>query len=539
MLIVPAVWALFVPGFYGASDDLHISRLYEMYKTLSLGQIPPRFVPDLSYGFGYPLFNFVFPLPFYLGAVFHFFGLSLVDSVKGVFLVSLVGSAFAMYWLLRQFTGTWLALAGAVVYTYTPYRSTDVYVRGAIGEALAFVFFPLIILSIYKLTEGVRISWRWIGLGSLAVAGLVLSHNISAYMFAPFAVIFWIALVFVKKSRVAFLGSILAGLLGLIISSYFWIPAILESGLMKYDTVFNFIDHFPTIKQLLTPYWGYGASVPGPYDGMSFFIGSINLLIVAVSLVFVLSRRININGKHKILFWWAAASFIIAFLMMNYRSTILWQNIPLLTFFQFPWRFLTMTTFSTALLVIIFNSFKYKTWLALLIIVGCLLTAGLDFKPHDFLGRTDSYYLNRYIPVPSASEAYRQTEEEVRLPKDVAVPPDKNYPLIEPPVAVKSEETINALKSIFTVSINEQTVINFNKFNFPGWQVSVDGETVPIRSGKPFGQVSFIVPAGEHQIVVDFKETKFRLFWDILSLVGLIAALGLILTKSKNLGIGE
>ena len=64
LLIIPAVWALFVPGYYGASDDIHMAWLHEFHKTLMLFQIPPRFVPDLSYGFGYPLFNFVFPLPF-------------------------------------------------------------------------------------------------------------------------------------------------------------------------------------------------------------------------------------------------------------------------------------------------------------------------------------------------------------------------------------------------------------------------------------------------------------------------------------------
>ena len=62
---IPAVWALLVPGFYGASDDLHIAWLQQMDKIIKMGQIPPRFVPDLSFGFGYPLFNFVFPLPFY------------------------------------------------------------------------------------------------------------------------------------------------------------------------------------------------------------------------------------------------------------------------------------------------------------------------------------------------------------------------------------------------------------------------------------------------------------------------------------------
>src|SRR3989344_7807954 len=89
LISIPAVWALVPKGFYGASDEVHVAWLYEMYETIKLGQIPPRFVPDLSFGHGYPLFNFVFPLPYYIGTLFHYIGFSLVDSVKLVFFLSI------------------------------------------------------------------------------------------------------------------------------------------------------------------------------------------------------------------------------------------------------------------------------------------------------------------------------------------------------------------------------------------------------------------------------------------------------------------
>src|SRR5258706_15575236 len=81
LLSIPAFWALFVHGFYGASDDLHIAWLQQMDATIRAGQIPPRFVPALSFGFGYPLFNFVFPLPFYVAEIIHLLVLSFVDSI--------------------------------------------------------------------------------------------------------------------------------------------------------------------------------------------------------------------------------------------------------------------------------------------------------------------------------------------------------------------------------------------------------------------------------------------------------------------------
>lgn len=153
ILISPTIFSLLVPGYYGASDDLHIAWLFEMDRSLKSGQFPPRLVPDLSYGFGYPLFNFVFPLPFYIGEIFHLLGLNFVDSIKATFALSLFASGFVMYFLLREFSSKLLSIAGGLIYVYAPYRAVDIYIRGAIGEAVAFIFLPLIILSIIRLTK--------------------------------------------------------------------------------------------------------------------------------------------------------------------------------------------------------------------------------------------------------------------------------------------------------------------------------------------------------------------------------------------------
>src|SRR3989344_6132035 len=288
IISIPAVLALIPKGFYGASDEVHIAWLYEMYETIKLGQIPPRFVPDLSFGFGYPLFNFVFPLPFYIGSLFHFIGFNLVDSIKAVFFLSVPLSGFFMYKLLKVFSNSFISLIGSLIYVYSPYRATDIYVRGAIGEIVAFVFLPLIILTLTKVTEKnkeFKTISKWIGIGALGISFLILSHNIISYMFFPFAIVF----VLIRLNNIGWNKSALKyvailGIIGLLVSSYFWLPAILESSLMKYETVFNYWDHFPSLNQLVTPYFGYGASVACNYDIMSFFMGSANIAIIPFSL---------------------------------------------------------------------------------------------------------------------------------------------------------------------------------------------------------------------------------------------------------------
>ncbi|KKQ91854.1 MAG: hypothetical protein UT58_C0001G0031 [Microgenomates group bacterium GW2011_GWC1_39_7b] len=506
LLSIPAVWALFVPGYFGASDDLHIGWLFEMNRSLSLGQFPPRFVPDLSFGFGYPLFNFVFPLPFYIGEIFHKLGLSLVDSVKAIFLMSVPLSMYFMYKFIKEYTNEFLALAGAVLYVYTPYRATDIYVRGAIGEILAFVFPPLIAFSITKI--GKEKSIKWICLLSLGVAGLILSHDIMAYMFIPFLALF--ALVQWK----GILRSIYGFILGLLVSLYFWLPALIESKLMKYGTGnFNFIDHFPTLKQLVTPHFGYGASVPGPHDGMSFFMGAINVLLVVATVVLI--------RKGKPIIYWALFTIAVSVFLMNFRSTFLWKIIPYLPYFQFPWRFLSLTTFATSVLVISFDKFKLAKTIGIVVVLTAVALNFTNYKPHDFLGRTDAYYLNRYIPFPSASAEYLKTQEEyLRLPQKTQMRPDKLSP-------------DQGLGATFKVNYAKETIFDYSKYYFPGWIVTVDGKKVDVYAGEPYGQLEFKVPAGEHELKIAFKETRFRKVLDIISLLSVLGAITILVRRNK------
>ena len=95
-LCVPAIYFLLVPGFYEPHDTHHLADIYEMYRAFTSGQLPPRLGPDFIYGYGYPLFNFYYVLPFYLGAFFYAFLGSLTVSYKLVFLVSVVISVFGI-----------------------------------------------------------------------------------------------------------------------------------------------------------------------------------------------------------------------------------------------------------------------------------------------------------------------------------------------------------------------------------------------------------------------------------------------------------
>ena len=73
LVIILSYWTvkpLFISGYFPMHDDTQPARVFAMSQELKRGVFPVRLVDYLGYGFGYPLFNFYAPLPYYLGSFF-------------------------------------------------------------------------------------------------------------------------------------------------------------------------------------------------------------------------------------------------------------------------------------------------------------------------------------------------------------------------------------------------------------------------------------------------------------------------------------
>src|SRR3989338_1004644 len=103
-LSLGTVLPLFHSGFFPMHDDTQVVRVNQMYKALSDGQFPVRWVSDLGYGFGYPIFNFYAPLPYYAGAFVNFFTDSL-SATKLMFFIGIILSGIFMYLLGKEISG--------------------------------------------------------------------------------------------------------------------------------------------------------------------------------------------------------------------------------------------------------------------------------------------------------------------------------------------------------------------------------------------------------------------------------------------------
>ncbi len=334
ILAVPTFWRMLAPGIF-SMQDFHFFRQFEFSKCVKIMQIPCRWSPDAGLGYGEPLFNFYGQLPYVIGELYHLLGGSIIDSVKFLFILSLLGSGISMFFLARKiWKNDFSALISSLVYLYAPYRAVDVWVRGALPEALAFVLFPLILLSIEKKSP------LWF---SILLSSLIITHNLSLVMFLPLLLV-WIVY---RK----FWKSIIGGIGAILISAFYVLPVIFESKYIDLASTtagyFDFRAHFVTIYQIfISRFWGYGASTWGSGDGLSLSIGQIQWILPLIIFVVTLIKK-KFFGNIKFLILFILGLFYI-FLTHN-QSTFIWTHIPGTAYIQFPWRFLGVATFCLAL----------------------------------------------------------------------------------------------------------------------------------------------------------------------------------------------
>ena len=485
-LTIFAILPLFHSGFYPMHDNEQIARLFDLDQAIRSLEIPPRIAPNLGFGYGYPFFNFYPPFAYYVGEVFHLLGFGFIVSTKLMLITGFLLSALFMYLFAKDFFGRIGGVVSSVAYTYASYRALDVYVRGAYAEFFSFVFLPLIFWSLHKLSRTNRLVYLLIG--SLGIAGLILSHNLVTLMFAPFIVVWVTYLIFISKKRLRFLiFSAAAIILGFGLTSYFWLPSYVERSYTLINILTtelaNYSLHFVCVYQLWDSMWGYGGSIPGCYDGISFEIGKVQIILSVVA--FGLAALTIIKGKHKektvpILIF---TFFLLAcaFLMIKYAKP-LWDVLTPLWYIQFPWRFLLIASFATAFLSGSVLSFikneRIKIGIGVLIIIFLIASNMSRFIPQRFFNATDNYYTNmEMLRWETSSLAYEYVPNGIQTKKtsagttQVAISKDQ--------IATSSSTVISGIiqtqeiKNLpqhkeFGVSVLKTGIFQINTYSFPG-----------------------------------------------------------------------
>jgi len=565
-----------------ADGIIHLYRLVELDNLFRHGVLFSRWAPDLVYGLGLPLFNFYAPLSYYLAEIFHLLGLSLVSALKAAFCLAILGSGATMYLYVRDVFGKTPAIVAAVAYMYAPYQLYDSFFRGILPEVLALALFPLVMWSFRRLA--ILEDRRYIVIGALGLAALPLTHTTSTLIIFPLLVAYVIALLLFKRERRPTRGTLVANsewrtangraqvgvwglgfgicgvvsalVLGLALSAFFTLPAILERQWIQIERGLippnlDYHHHFLSPAEVFSP--------PQPTD-----TGRMNPAVPrSLGLVQTIPAIAAISGLRKkgksqrlhILF--CALVLMASVAMMLPQSVALWDRLPPLAYLQFPFRWLGPASFAVAVLAgatvsalshsgsLTSPRFLVSTVLLSLLVLAALpmlypgyqhslpanpsLAEMMDMERR--MGAVGTTATGEYLPiwvewVPPESllePMYRAGLPLKRL--DTSTWPEGSTVL---------EEEYTPTAGWITVRPTKMLRVFFDIHYFPGWRAYIDGEEVPIEPTQGQGRISFIVPAGEHVIRLQFEELPLRMAADAISVISLLVLLAIVVYLVAN-----
>lgn len=505
--VVAFAAVVFHSGLYITHDGVnHIARFAAFSRALQENHFPPRWAGYLNYTYGSPVFNFFYPLPSILAALL----LPVIQNPENVFKIISFLAFFAapitFFLWVRSFLSRHYAIAVSGMYGMSLYHIANLLIRGDVAELVSISFIPLIFSCIDKKQTLKTVVW-----GGIFYALAILSHNGISLLFSPIIALYVLRKILASPSLKVTMQYGNMAAIGLSLSAFFWIPALLEK---KYTNISlftgdfysgNFLQRFHAIA---AP-WGFGALV-NTEGGFAPQLGFIPVIVCAI----LLFRVFYLKKTSSELFFWISV-LVLCTIMATPLSSGIWNLVPFLKIIQFPWRFIAISNFAlfatTALSIK--NSEPKSIGLSMLLLSMTLLTTLPYIRVLGYEKRPVEFY--KYFPNTTYFHGEATT---VWSTGDFAAFPDHPIEVVSGSATVSSYIKSNTRH---TYSITAQTDANIvdNTLYYPGWQVRDNGIKLPIefQNAHHRGLITYKIPKGSHEIVVSFHETPIRLASDVIS----------------------
>ena len=495
----------------------------EVLGQWKLGILYPHWAALAHWGYGEARFLFYPPASWTLGAALgSILPWRMVPGAYCWIVLMLAGAA--MYRLAREWLSPTDALFAAVFYALNPYHLLIVYWRSAFAELMATILLPLLLLCLLRIEESGFRSTLWL---ALTLAGGWLTNIPAAVMIyysaAGLAVACaarefvrtrsWSPPVWRPLVRTAF-----AMLMGAGLVSFYLLPAIYEQ---------RWID----VGQVLSP----GVR---PQDNFLFTTTTdpehnhFNLLISSVAAVEIgmlalviwfarRKKRVRTDADQTpwtLLTAWSVGSTVLMFS----GSNLLWQHLPKFRFVQLPFRWLLCLNAALALLL----AMAAKRWtsrsLVCVVLLAVVIFAGHHFQPPWWNTAGDIDEMSDNV---ADGTGYEGADEYVPAGAD-ATELNKDFPLVADSLGKAQPAEFmdwGPLEKHFVARVDGSQPgsqsLTLRLFNYPAWEVTVNGERVETQTKAVTGQMILLLRPGRNEVRVHFGRTRDRTIGDAASLI--------------------
>ncbi len=258
-----------------------VVRAADTLESFRQGRLYPRWNPHALHGYGAPISHYTPP-----GVSWSAAALSLlantepIDSVRVLWVASFIASGLALYALVMRRVNAVAGLVAAALYLYSPYIGLTLpHISGNLAEMLGLTLLIIHLWAVNRLCER-NSPWDAGGV-ALSGAALILTsplHSAAAFLLSLPLLALMVA------PRWGLRRLLQAWSIGLLLSAFYWLPALLEQGLVRWIEPSNPIPAASlSLADLLRPIALFDPSemIPAPQLGL----GLALLLATVLSLL--------------------------------------------------------------------------------------------------------------------------------------------------------------------------------------------------------------------------------------------------------------
>ncbi|MGZ4825024.1 MAG: 6-pyruvoyl-tetrahydropterin synthase-related protein [Terriglobales bacterium] len=498
----------------GHDFEFHMYSWMEVLGQWKHGIVYPRWAALGYWGYGEARFLFYPPASWTLGAAL---GAVLPwKMVPGAYCwIVLLFAGAAMYRLAREWLSAPEALFAAAFYALNPYHLLIVYWRSAYAELLASALLPLLLLCVLRLAKPGSRPVLWLGL-TLAAAWLtnapaaVMIHYSVAGLAAVSAVL--------GRSWRPLLRTALAIAFGAGLASFYLIPAVYETRWINIGEVLS-----PGVR----PQDNFLFTTLADADHNRF-----NLLVSTVAVAEIAVLALAIWGARDwrtkragmacdqrpwtLLSFWGAGS---AVLMLSV-SNLLWQHLPKFRFVQLPFRWLLCMNAALAMLLTLAARRWTTRGLASAVLLAAVIVAGYRIQAPWWDTAGDIREMSDAL---ADGTGYEGTDEYVPAGAD-SYELNKSLPLVSDEAGAPVPSQMLAWQPTekhFRVQAAAPQNLTLRLFNYPAWDVAVNGKHVNPQTTDVTGLIVVPIDAGNNDVQIQFRRTPDRVIGNIVSLISL------------------
>ncbi len=526
----------------GHDFDFHLLSWLEVARAWHTGVFYPHWVQSANFGAGEPRLVFYPPASWFLGALLG--AIFTWHAAPTLFvLLALLAGGCSMYLLAREWAPAGAATFAACLYIANPYAMFVVYERAAFGELLASAWLPLMVLFALRRRGS-------IALLALSIAALWLTNSpaavVGSYLLAVLALAMWAA----EGSPWPAWRAAGGMALGLALAAFYIVPASFEQ---------QWVQIYRAIVPGMRPEDSFlFAHTANPFHDQVLRTASWILLaeLAFAASAAYLARKKQAGGAARIAL---TATLPVILLLQLPLSGVLWKLAPHMKFLQFPWRWLMALSLVACTLAAMAGwaatRARWPLMVAGTLVVALSLGGGfLFFQPCDdedavtaqvaqFRQGQGTEGTDEYTPRGADNALIQQDLPLVRVlrapTQDAAAGTQGNNPDWRPgnPGAITARvdtSQSNGEHWVMRVVTPEAGYAVLRLMDYPSWRVSVDGSPEPHRPLRKDGLMVVPVPAGAHDIQVQWSATSDVISGRAISLAALLALAMVAVSERKS-----